>query len=426
MRHSETPTWSRLDNAAKIFPSNSSVRDSKVFRFVCQLREPVDPASLQAALDRTMPQFPLYRSVLKRGVFWYYFEDSDLRPVAEPERRPPCTPIYSKDRRNLLFRVLYYDCRISLEVFHALSDGTGALQFLRWLVYWYLVERYPDKFPAPLPKLRLDASHSQMYDDSFQKYYEKPRRSGPALGRTAFRVRADRQRNSRVSVVEGAMPVADALALARQYGVTLTEFMTAVLILAVHDGMRLRDRARPVAIAVPVNLRSFFPSSSARNFFATIDVAYDFSHRSSELADVAAYVHDCFRKNLSEPRMRERMNRLCALEHSWPMRIVPLALKDPVLRVANQVANRTVTAAFSNVGTVTMPPEMTPYIRQFIAFASPNKLQASACSYGGEYVVAFAGPYASHEVERAFFRSLAQLGLDVAVTNNLAQLETEG
>jgi hypothetical protein len=222
------------------------------------------------------------------------------------------------------------------------------------------------------------------------------------------------------------MPVADALALARQYGVTLTEFMTAVLILAVHDGMRLRDRARPVVIAVPVNLRSFFPSSSARNFFATIDVAYDFSHRSSELADVAAYVHDCFRKNLSEPRMRERMNRLCALEHSWPMRIVPLALKDPVLRVANQVANRTVTAAFSNVGTVTMPPEMTPYIRQFIAFASPNKLQASACSYGGEYVVAFAGPYASHEVERAFFRSLAQLGLDVAVTNNLAQLETEG
>ena len=34
--------WSRLDNAAKIFPPTSSKWGTKVFRFVCELIEPVD------------------------------------------------------------------------------------------------------------------------------------------------------------------------------------------------------------------------------------------------------------------------------------------------------------------------------------------------------------------------------------------------
>ena len=66
--------WQRLDNAAKIFPSNSTKSDTKVFRFCCELTEPVDPVLLQPALEATLESFPLYRAVLKRGLFWYYFE----------------------------------------------------------------------------------------------------------------------------------------------------------------------------------------------------------------------------------------------------------------------------------------------------------------------------------------------------------------
>ena len=61
-------SWWTLDNAAKIFPSSSSSHDSKVFRFVCELRDPVEPEILQTALNKTMVRFPMYRSVLKRGL----------------------------------------------------------------------------------------------------------------------------------------------------------------------------------------------------------------------------------------------------------------------------------------------------------------------------------------------------------------------
>ena len=46
-----TESWSRLDNAAKIFPSTSERTDTRVFRFYCELDEDVDRELLQEAAD---------------------------------------------------------------------------------------------------------------------------------------------------------------------------------------------------------------------------------------------------------------------------------------------------------------------------------------------------------------------------------------
>jgi len=415
MKYTGFPRWSRLDNAAKIFPSNSSARDPKVFRFFCELQEPVDPQILQSALDETVRQFPFYCSVMKRGLFWNYLEDSSLRPVVTQEDTPPCLSLYSPDRRGLLFRVSYYGRRINLEIYHVLADGTGALQFLCTLIHRYLLERYPGDLADPPPKLSYTASRSQLWDDSFQKYYEKPPMPKPALTRSAYHLRGERLPEHRLSVVEGHMPVEALLARSRARGATVTEFLTAVLIRAVHAQMRLRDRARPVVITVPVNLRSYFPSESARNFFTTINIGYDFSQQPDDLDAVTAHVHRSFRENLTEKRLHERLNALCSLEHSIPLRLVPLLLKDRILRAAVRLADRQATASFSNVGKVTMPAEMEGYIRLFGAFTSPGKLQATACSFQDRYVISFAGPFRGRDVERAFFRSLVQMGIDVEI-----------
>ncbi len=423
MKYAGFPRWSRLDNAAKIFPPNSSARDPKVFRFFCELRELVDPRILQSALDETVRQFPFFCSVMKRGLFWNYLEDSSLRPVVCQENTPPCQSLYSPDRKNLLFRVFYYGRRIDLEIYHVLTDGTGALQFLCTLVHRYLLERHPGDLPDPPPKLAYTASRSQLWDDSFQKYYEKPPMPKPTLTRGAYRLRGERLPEDRLSIVEGRMPVHALLARSRAKGATVTEFLTAVLICAIHAQMRLRDKTRPVVITVPVNLRSYFPSESARNFFTTINIGYDFSRQPGDLDAVTAHVHRSFRENLTEKRLHERINALCSLEHSIPLRLVPLLLKDRILRTAARLADRQATASFSNVGKVTMPAEMERYIHLFGAFTSPDKLQASVCSFLDRYVISFAGPFRSHDVERVFFRSLVQMGIDVEIAADRLYVE---
>ncbi|MCX4315400.1 MAG: hypothetical protein OSJ52_01990 [Lachnospiraceae bacterium] len=418
------PSWWTLDNAAKIFPSTGSSHDSKVFRFVCELQETVNPQILQTALDKTIERFPMYRSVMKRGWFWYYLEDSALPAQVRSEKLPPCYPIYPSVRRSLLFRVLYYRKRISLEVYHSLTDGTGALNFLCTLVYEYLLLRYPDMFPKPFPELPYDASQSQRQTDSFQKYYEKPTRRLPKYSPAAYQLRGERLPRKHLAILEGRMPLEQVLSYARSKGVTLTELMAAVFLRAIHEGMRIRDRKKPVVITIPVNLRNYFPSESARNFFATINVSYDFGKGEASLDAVLAEVKRCFQSSLTEERMREHMNTLCALEHSIPLRLVPLPIKDIVLRIANRLTSRGITASFSNVGKVSMPKEMQRLIRLFSVFTSAGMLQACACSFGGQYVISFASPFCSYETERVFFRELAQMGIEVVLTTNLS-LESE-
>ncbi len=421
MNNRNSTRWSRLDNTAKIFPSNSTKRDSKVFRFACELKETVDPHILQSALDQTLERFPIFHSVMKRGLFWYYLEESVLPASVQPENLPPCAPIYNANRKNLLFRVLYYRKRISLEVYHVLADGTGGLQFLRTLVYYYLLERYRDDFCEGLPELNDSASHWQKRADSFQKYYEKPKTSRLSLGQNAYQLRGERLSENRIGVIEGCMSLQKLLACSHERDVTLTELMTSIFICAIHDGMRVRDRRYPVVITVPVNLRGYFPSESVRNFFETINIEYDFSRQEDSLEAVLSHVKKRFRENLTKERLREQMNTLCAMEHSIPMRIVPLAIKNPVLRAVNMLAQKKTTASFSNVGKVVVPPEMEKYICLFGAFASPDMLQASACSFQDNYVISFAGPFCCHDIERSFFQKLIQLGLDVAITTNLSQ-----
>ena len=134
--------WYELDNAAKIVPPTTKGSDTRVFRISCELKEEVDGEILQRALDKTVPDFPYFACVLRRGLFWYYLDSSSIRAVVQPENKPACAPIYQDGRRKLLYRVNYHRRRINLEMFHVLTDGTGAIAFLKTIVCRYLQIRH--------------------------------------------------------------------------------------------------------------------------------------------------------------------------------------------------------------------------------------------------------------------------------------------
>ncbi len=411
------PRWSRLDNAAKIFPSNTNRHDTKVFRFTCELEGFVDAAVLQSALDKTLEQFPFFQSIMKRGVFWYYLEETDIKPVVREECGQPCLPLYDADKRNLLFRVFYYNKRISAEIHHVLTDGTGALQFLRTLVYYYLLEQYNDEFQST-PVLDYDASWFQKRDDSFQKYYEKPLGTKVPRRKRAYHLNKEHLPDKCLAVTEGRMPLKTLLETARKMKMTITELLTALFIRAIHNEMSLREQKEPIVITVPVNLRNYFPSESARNFFTVINAGYDFSCQEDSIEAVAAHIRQVFKEELKEEKLKEQMNASSALEHNMFIRLLPLFIKDVILQAASFFVRRKTTASFSNLGRITMPDEMKKYIKLFTAFTSPDILQACSCSFKDDYIISFASPFYGRDVERTFFRSLADMGIDVEITAN--------
>ena len=387
--------WKRLDNAAKIFPPTSTARDPKVFRFVCELHEPVDPAALGRAAAGTLAEFPFFRYRLRHGVFWYYLEDTGrpAPPVCE-EDGPPCEPLYL-DAASPLYRITYWRNRLNLEVYHVLTDGAGALQFLRALACHYLQEAHPEALRGADLSLGCD-----------------PR---------AYHIRSPRLPAHGLRVILGEIPVDGALREARARGTTVTVLLAACLLVAVGEEMAVRDRKRPVVVTVPVNLRNFFDSDTARNFFSVVNLGVDFRATPCGLDAVIAALTREMEGRLTRENLQNRLNALAGLEHNPFVRILPLALKDPVMHVAGRMSDDAVTVSLSNVGRVGMPGALAPYIRKFDVFISTGALQICSCSYGNILSIGLTSAFQATDVERRFFRLLTGLGLPVTIATNLEE-----
>ncbi len=424
--------WTRLDNAAKIFPCTTKNQDTKVFRFACELKEDVKEENLQKALDMTLKEFPFFEVVLRRGLFWYYFEDSKRKAVVHMENRPPCGPLYDVNKKGLLFEVTYYKKRINLEVYHALTDGTGALNFLRTLVYHYLIITYREEL-KDLPALDYDASSTQRMDDSFNRYYDSRRERHEIKeekeekkwkGRklkdhpNAHHIRGLKLPDYRIKVIRGTLSVDELKKAVKTYHTTLTVFLTALIISAIGELMTVWEKRHLVGVVVPVNLRQYFKSESARNFFGTIDVWYDFDQCSGEFEDIIEQVQRCFQSELTPEKMEERLYQLGSLERNPAARIVPLVIKDFFMKLGYELTDRKYTFSMSNIGPVSMPKEFEKYIHLFDVFISTRKCQACLCSYHGKLTVSFTSPFISAELEKIFFRKLTSLGVSVEIATN--------
>lgn len=422
MKQNKKVRWRRLDNASKIFPATCNNQDTKVFRLACELYEKVDPLILQMSLNLAIESFPIYRSVLRRGVFWYYFEQTDIKPYIDMESLPLCAPIYIKDKRNLLFRVSYYNKRINLEVFHALTDGAGVLWFMETIIYYYMTEKYKDKLSKEIPKINYKASISQMMDDSFEKNYVKGNisKKEPRVDfSNAYNIKGTKTDEKRTKLIEGAMSAKAVLEQAHNYNTTLTIFLTSLLIYSIYKDMPSNMVKYPVVLSVPINLRQFFDSKTARNFFSTMNISYDFKNNDSSLESIINSVKIQFEKGLTKDELNIHLDSLMSLEKNPLARVIPLSLKDYALKIANYFKGRSMTSSISNIGRIMMPPEFEPYIHQFSICVSAKRPQIVLCSYGDRLVIGFTSPFEETDIQRTFFQFLSNSGVDVEISSNL-------
>ena len=407
--------WNRLDNAAKVFPAASSVLDPRVFRCACELYDEVTPQLLQEALDETMGEFPYFRSTIKKGLFWYYLEESNLSAEVAEEQRLPCSPIYSRDRHTLLIAVNYHRNRINLEIFHALTDGTGGLRFFQRLLMAYLHRRYLSVHG------QLHATHyqrDQIIQDGYSKYYSKVR-PGRRKKRSAFQLKGERNEQFRFGMITCHLSARALLSLAKEKEATMTELLAVYLMEAIHGRMSVMEEQYPVVLSIPVDLRRYFPTDSMRNFFGVILVGHDFSAQGQSFGDILANVKAQFSQQLSEQAVRERMSLMTSIEKNWVAKAIPLVLKSPGLRMGNSLFDRSFTAGLSNVGELTMPPGYAPYVRLFDVFSSTKKLDVCLCSYQDTVSISFTSSFAAMDIQQRMIGALSRLGLDVTVDSNV-------
>lgn len=410
--------WYELDNAAKIVPPTTKGADTRVFRISCELKEEVDGTLLQKALDRAVPDFPHFASVLRKGLFWYYLDSSNIPAVVHRENKPPCAPIYRDGRRRLLYRVNYYRRRINLEMFHVLTDGTGAFAFLKAIICNYL-----DLAHGLEPEHVQDVSSvKEKEDDAFSRYYSRGTKGKPreqkAQPRRAYHLQGERDERLQTHLLEGTVSVPKFLAAARAHNTTAAAFTTALFMEAILDGMRVQEKKLPIVLSVPVNLRNYYPSETARNFFGVINVVFEPKDYDGTLESILQVVQASFKRQLEQEQVALTMHGFARLEHNLAIKTVPLALKNLVIAAVNDQVQRGITGTVSNVGKIVMPEPYAGYIDRFSCFMAAPDVQISVSSFGGKMCFGFASPFEGHPVMMRFFRKIVALGIDVEIASS--------
>ncbi len=416
--------WKKLDNAAKIFPSLASPEDPEIFRLSCELNEEIDEGLLSSALTRALEDFPQFTDTVRRGVFWYYLEPSGVRPEVKKESEPVLSPLYG-DAGGLLFSVTCYGKRINLEMFHALTDGTGAFVFFRNLVEQYLVLSHPDRFDRSAVEIP-DVPDREQSADGFTEHFKKGVGSPlnfEFLGdrtkqKKVYRFREAKNPDLSQSVTEGWVSAEKVHRTAKSLGVTVTEYICAELILAIRSTMPPNEKNRAVAVALPVNLRRYFESETMRNFFGIFQITYDFTDGSEDLSEVAASVKKSFGEELTQENMEQKIASQVKMERHPVVRVCPLFLKDFIMRSLQRVSMKRRTVTLSNVGRIAMAEPFASFVGRFDVFNSSSARQLCMCTFGDRMTLTFSSVFSEHEVERAFFRRMAKVDEDIVVASN--------
>ena len=417
--------WMRLDNAAKIYPAAKRRNWNNFFRLSATLTETVDTEVLRRALDVTVRRFPSIAVRLRRGAFWYYLEEIPKAPPIQPEKSCPLAHAPFHEVRQCAFRVLVYHRRIAVEFFHALTDGTGALIFLKSLLAEYLSQKYGLTIPAEKGVLgRLEEPSEEELEDSFARYAGDVKLSRREA--TAYHLSGTPEPDGYKDLITMMIPADKLRGCAKGFGVSVTELLCAAMMQAILDlqaeKVPRRAARKPVKVLLPVNLRTLFPSATLRNFASYITPEIDPRMGDCSFDELCQLVHHKMGMENNRRTMRAKFAANVASERSPVLRVMPLFIKNLAMKaVFDTVGECKSCLCLSNLGRVELPEVMTPYVTRLdfiIGVQARAPHNCGVVTWNGTAYINCIRSIREPELELAFYRVLHRLGLPVKVESN--------
>ena len=417
--------WFKLDNAAKIYPASHSRSWSNLFRLSATLYEDVDLKVLEQAIKNTIPRFPSIAAKLKRGLFWYYLQPVDEPPAILAEYSYPLAYMTKKEMMECAFRVIVYRKRIALEIFHALTDGTGGLIFLKTLVAEYLELKYKIEIPCEFGVLsRNERPKHYETEDSFIKNAATVKETRKDTN--AWRIDGTPEPDAFLNVTNFQMSSDKIWHLAHEKNVSINTYLTAVLMKAIlklqFDLIKNPKKYKPVKVLVPINLRPIFNSKTLRNFALYTIPELDPRLGDYSLDEIIQIVHHKVGACATPKSMSKMIQTNVADEQVLALRIVPLFIKNIVMKmVFNSVGEKKSCLSFSNLGQVKLPEIMRKYVDRVDFILGPQAQAPYNCSsytYKETLNVTFSRDIKEARLETYFFRELQELGIEAMVQSN--------
>ncbi|MEA4814753.1 MAG: hypothetical protein VB112_07600 [Oscillospiraceae bacterium] len=424
--------WYKMDSAGILYSAIQSEEYSSVYRFSAVMSAKVDTAALQRAISITMPRFPVFAVRIKRGAFWYYMEPNTAPgPFLREDVSDPCQPFRFHEAGGWLVRFYYYDRRISIEAFHALSDGVGALVFFRALLAAYLREVGIDVPPGDGVIDTAEAPRAAEREDAYVRYSGTYSSSLKHFSRAYLNI-GTAEPFYTFHVTMGFSPLDATRAAAKRHGASLTEYLASVMIYVILEKQKreCRRKPRPVALAVPINLRPFFPTETLRNFITTVRPSVNPRLGDYTFDEIVLQVRHYMKLHINAQELRADFTRNVRFTKTPVLKIVPSFIKNPLMALSYWLVGvRPYSGTLTNPGAFSVPEPMRPHIERMEVILGQSTVPRCNCaviSFGNTLEITFAGTQKETDTERDFFRFLVEDGIPVEIESNRNMIKRNG
>lgn len=410
--------WYKLDNAAKIFPAAQNDENTSIYRVSVILKEKVQENLLKRAANIVIQRYPIFNVELKSGTFWNYLAMKQDNIEVKQEVDFPCHPITD----GSLLRVLYFNKKISVEIFHSLSDGFGAVEFLKTLIYQYLILKGIEintEGKVLLPEDNIKASE---LEDSYSRYYDPALTKRPKSEIT-YQIKGNLMEPRGNNTIHGTVDAGKLNQIAKQQGATITAYLIAVLIYSIYlENNSVFKNRNNISIAVPVNLRGVFPSETLRNFFGVVNIGKVVNQNMSFNELLSEITHQLGEKT-NKAYLQDNIAHNVRLEKNIWVKIVPLFIKKALMkRSFNNLSERKKTMTLSNIGRVNLPADMEEHIERMEVILYPTvkgPINCGVCTVNNRLTITFTRRIVEVDIISTFFKYLVdETGLDVKIESN--------
>lgn len=405
-----------LDNAAKIYPAAMTKKWNSVFRVAVYLRSNIDPKILSYAVSDLYARFPSFYVQLHKGAFWDSLVPVPEYDTVEPDTEIPCRPFEVGKGNKPLFRVLYGENRIAVEFFHSVTDGNGAMVYLKTLTARYLeLQGYQIEKTDGVLDIYDIPSESETAD-AFQSIYKKSKRVS-RKEENAYQYNPERAENY-YRVVSAVMSLDSLKAAAKKYDCTITAYLAGIYAFTFLAQFRKNNpngkMNKPVKISIPVNLRPYYNKNTLRNFASFVNVAVR-PDENKTLEDAIMTVKREMDDLIQIEKIEKTVNQNVAEEKMLISRIAPNVLKKMVMKACfMQFGEKKYTAPFSNLGKVKVPASMRAHVERFeflIGKTVKNDVYLTGVGYENTMTLTFGAVTKNTEIEDMFIDILRKDGV---------------
>ena len=178
---------------------------------------------------------------------------------------------------------------------------------------------------------------------------------------------------------------------------------------------------KPIRVAVPVNLRPYFDSDTTKNFFIMVSAEFAPKKESYTFEEIVNIIKESLHSQMDKEHLEDLFSYSVSNQMNVFLRPVPLFIKNLAMRAVYSKSAVANTSTITNIGNIKVDEKYQPYIEQFHAFIAMSKgqsLKGTICSYGDTLAFTFSSIFAEATVQKAFFRKIAEDGVDVSIETN--------